>query len=252
MPITVPAYQLKFDLDLPEEESSSVLSAEDIQLRKDVARAFIENPETWPKGENGKPKKPFWFDSYEKLSAGRWPFRVAVLIAWLGTPKKYRWPKTQDELADMLGMGSDRQFSVWIAKNPQIKAMVHEAWKERALDRISDSMEAMFEVAANPDYKGRGDRELHFKVAEILTDKVILDNSGNVDLSKLSFEEKLRLAGLDNAEALLALKKQLAERQSVLEDYSEDEVPSVPRTSPPNSEEHPENGASKRDLGEKE
>jgi len=222
MPISI-AHQLSFDWDLPEEESNSVLSAEEIQLRKDVARAFIENPETWPKDSDGKPEKPLWFDRYVTLSETRWPFRVAVLTAWLETPRKYRWPKTQDKLADILGMGSDRQFTVWMAKNPQIKAMVHQAWKERALDRLNDSMEAMFEVAAMPDYKGRGDRELHFKVAEILSDRVILDNSGNVDLSKLSFEEKLRLAGLDSPDALMALKKELAQKQSVSENYSEDE-----------------------------
>lgn len=221
MPISQPVYQLKFDLDLPEEESTSALSGDEIQARRDVARAMLENPETWPKDNQGKPIKPFWYEYYIKLSVGRWPFRVAVMIAWMATPKKYRWPKTQDELADLLGMSSDRQFSVWRAKNPQINAMVNEAWKERALDRLSDSMEAMFEVAAMPDYKGRGDRELHFKIAEILSDKVILDNSGNVDLSKLSFAEKLRLAGLDNPEALLALKKQLKEN-AVTENYSED------------------------------
>jgi hypothetical protein len=222
MPISSSPYQLKFELDLPEEESSASLSPDQIQLRKDVARAFVENPDTWPK-ENGKAQKPFWFDRYLMLSEGRWPFRVAVLIAWLETPKKYRWPKTQDELADMLGMSSDRQFSVWIAKNPQIKAMVHEAWQEKVMDRLNDSMEAMFEVAATADYKGRGDRELHFKLAKVLSDTVVLDKSGNIDLSKLTFAEKLRLAGLDSPDALLALKKELAEKQSVVENYSEDE-----------------------------
>jgi len=222
MPISI-AHQLSFDWDLPEEESNSALSAEEIQLRKDVARAFIENPDTWPKDKDGKPEKPYWFDRYVTLSETHWPFRVAVLTAWLETPKKYRYPKTQDELADMLGMSSDRQFTVWMAKNPQIKAMVHQAWKERALDRISDSMEAMFEVAALPDYKGRGDRELHFKIAEILSDKVIVDNSGNVDLSKLSFAEKLHLAGLDNPEALIRIREDLAARRSEMEKLSAEE-----------------------------
>lgn len=222
MTTSTPPYQLKFDLDLPEEESNSALSAEDIQLRKDIARAFLENPDTWPKDDKGKPQKPYWFDRYELLCYGKWPFRVAVLIAWLETPKKYRWPRTQDELANLLGLSSDRQFTVWIARNPQIKAMVHQSWKEKALDRLSDSMDAMFEVAAQPDYKGKGDRELHFKVAEVLTDKVILDRTGNIDLSKLTFEEKLRLAGLDSPEALIALKKELTQYEDI-ETHAEDE-----------------------------
>lgn len=218
MPISLLAHQLSFDWDLPEEESSSVLSADEIQLRKDVARAFIENPDTWPKDDAGKPQKPFWFDRYVTLSETRWPFRVAVLAAWLETPKKYRWPKTQDALADMLGMSSDRQFTVWMAKNPQIKAMVHNAWQEKVLDHLNDSMEAMFEVAAIPDYKGRGDRDLHFKLAKILSDTLIVDTNGNIDLSKLSFAEKLKLAGLDNPDALLALKSELAKKQSTADD----------------------------------
>src|SRR3990172_4333937 len=103
MPVTPSAHQLSFDLDLPEEEPGiGNLSAEEIQARKDVAKAMLENPATWPKGVDGKPEQPFWFEHYLKLSEGRWPFRVAVLIAWLRTPKRYRWPKTQMELADML------------------------------------------------------------------------------------------------------------------------------------------------------
>lgn len=231
MPITSSPYQMKFDLDLPEEDPNSALSADEVQLRKDLARAFIENPETWPKNDAGKPEKPYWFDRYVTLSEGRWPFRVAVLIAWLGTPKKYRWPKTQDELADVLGMSSDRQFSVWMARNPQIKSMAHAAWKDKVLDGLSDSIDAMLEVAARSDYKSKGDRELHFKVAEILSDKVIVDDRGKVDLSKLPFDEKLRLAGLDSPEAVQRFRDELAAKRSTAEDQSEDngdvDVPSV-------------------------
>lgn len=223
MPITPPSHQLTFDLDLPEEEVSSSLSAEQIQARKDAARALLENPATWPKDETGKPVKPFWYEDYLKLSVGRWPFRVAVLIAWLKTPKKYRWPKTQDELADMLGMSSDRQFTVWRAKNPQIEAMVNEAWKNRILDGLTDSIDAMLEVAAIPDYKGRGDRELHFKMADILTDRMVVNDGSNIDLSKLSFAEKLKLAGVNSPDDLIALREKLMKETSTIEDYSEED-----------------------------
>lgn len=210
-----PAKQMTFEWDLPEDAFSSALSAEEIQLRKDLAEAFIVNPEHWEKDAEGKPVKPYWLDQAITLHEGkmRFPFRAAVLTAWLCTPKKYRQPKTQGELANLLGLGSDRMFTVWLAKNPQIKAVVHSAWKEKALDHLHDSMEAMFEVAATPDYKGKGDRELHFKVAEILTDKVIVDDKGKVDLSKLGFEEKLRLAGLDNPDALIQLRAELTKRR---------------------------------------
>lgn len=228
-----PPKQMTFEWDLPEDESSSALSVEEIQFRKDLAEAFIRNPEHWEKDAQGKPIKPYWLDHAITLHEGkmRFPFRAAVLAAWLATPKKYRVPKTQDELANLLGLGSDRQFTIWMARNPQIRAVVHTAWKERALDRVNDSMEAMFEVAALPDYKGKGDRELHFKVAEILSDKLVLDTQGKVDLNKLSFEEKLRLAGLDNPEALIKVREELANRRAEMERLSAEEEESDDTTS---------------------
>lgn len=228
-----PSKQMTFEWDLPEDESSSALSVEEIQFRKDLAEAFIRNPEHWEKDAQGKPIKPYWLDHAITLHEGkmRFPFRAAVLAAWLATPKKYRVPKTQDELANLLGLGSDRQFTIWMARNPQIRAVVHTAWKERALDRVNDSMEAMFEVAALPDYKGKGDRELHFKVAEILSDKLVLDTQGKVDLNKLSFEEKLRLAGLDNPEALIKVREELANRRAEMERLSAEEEESDDTTS---------------------
>lgn len=217
MPISSTPYQLSFNLDLPEDEPGLAgLSADEIQARKDVAKAMLENPDTWPRGEDGKPEVPFWFEDYLRLAEGRWPFRVAVLIAWLRTPKKYRWPKTQQELANQLGLSSDRQFTVWRARNPQIDAMVHEAWRDKVLGGLSDSIDAMLEVASLADYKSRGDRELHFKLADILRENIHLSGTAT-DLSKLSFEEKLQLAGLDSQEKLNAflddLKREQAEEQ---------------------------------------
>ena len=214
MPIQSAPYQLSFELDLPEEDGPGLggLSVEEIRAKKDVAKAMLENPETWPKGESGQPKVPFWFEDYLKLSEGRWPFRVAVLISWLRTPKKYRWPETQKELADLLGLSSDRQFTVWRARNPQIDAMVHEAWRDKVLESLSDSIDAMLEVASRADYKSRGDRELHFKLADILRENIHLSGTAT-DLSKLSFEEKLQLAGLDSQEKLNAFLEDLKRQQ---------------------------------------
>lgn len=199
------AKQMSFKWDLPEDEFSSALSVEEVQLRKVLAEAFVRDPNCWEKDKDGQPVKPYWYDHAIYLHEGnlRFPFRAAVLAAWLATPKKYRVPGTQKELAEMLGLSSDRQFTVWMAKNPQIKAVVHNVWRERSLDRLPDSLEAMYEVAAIPDYKGRGDRELHAKLSGILADEININNkSGYVDISNLSFEEKLKLAKLDTPEAL--------------------------------------------------
>jgi len=209
MAISKPVYQLKLALDLPEEEAGAVLSVEDVRIRSEAARSKLEGGEWWPKGE-----VPAWYAHYLKLIYGNWPWRVAVLIAWLSMPKP-RWPATQDELArQVLGLTSDRQFSVWMAKNPAIAAQVHDVQFALVWDDLADVLAAGMEVAKTPDYKGKGDREMIYKMAGMLSDKIeadIYDKTGNVDLTKLTFAEKLRLAGLDNPEALLLLKAKLAD-----------------------------------------
>lgn len=209
MTISKPVYQLKLALDLPEEEAGAVLSAEDVRIRSEAARRRVEGGEMWP--GNGVPA---WYEHYLKLIYGGWPWRVAVLIAWLSMPKP-RWPATQDELArKVLGLTSDRQFSVWMAQNPAIAAQVHDVQFALVWDDLADVLAAGMQVAKTPDYKGKGDREMIYKMAGMLSDKIeadIYDKTGNVDLTKLTFAEKLRLAGLDNPEALLLLKAKLAD-----------------------------------------
>jgi len=208
------AYQLKLDLDLPEDEAGvSALNAEEVRAREDAARRLFESGENWAKDGSGNKIEPFNFDVYERLRAIRIPFRAAVLVMWLATPAKYRSPKTKKELADMLGLNSPRQFSVWMAKNPVLQNFVKEAWRARSVERLSDSLEAMYTVAAENDYKGKGDRELHFKLAGILSDKIDVNLPNGQDLAKLPFEEKLKLAGIDNPEELIALKARLRKEQ---------------------------------------
>lgn len=215
MPIAQPAYQLKLPLDLPEDEAgSSALSTEDIRVRSEAARRQLEGGHVWPKDLSGESQVPAWYEQYLKLVYGNWPWRVAVLIAWLAMPKP-RWPATQDELAkNVLGLSSDRQFSVWMAKNPAIAAQVQDVRFALVWDSLGEVLAAGIAVAKTHDYKGKGDREMIYKMAGILSDKVeaeIFNKTGTVDLSKLSWEEKLRLAGLDNPEALIAMKKRLLE-----------------------------------------
>ena len=219
MPISGPAYQLTFNLDLPEEETpgEGVLSADEIRIREEVARQKLESGESWAPGAEGEQQEPLWWERYVMLRVGRWPFRVAALIAWLGTPKNYRWPKTQKELANLLGMSSDRQFTVWRAKNPAIDAMVGEFWKAEAIGRLPDSMNAMFEVAAQADYKGNRDRELHFKLADILKDRseINLSAGGDSDalLKSIPYSKLLELAGINTPEKIADFKAKLEEER---------------------------------------
>lgn len=252
MPISGPAYQLTFDLDLPEEEAEkSALSVDEIRIREEVARQKLESGESWAPGPEDEKQEPLWWERYVMLRVGHWPFRVAALIAWLGTPRKYRWPATQKELANLLGMSSDRQFTVWRAKNPAIDAMVGEFWKAEAIGRLPDSMQAMFEVAAEPNYKGHRDRELHFKLADLLKDRTEIDlkAGGDADalLKTLPFAKLLELAGINTPEKIAEFKARLeAERQAQLEEG--------PTPSPSlNSEStNLERGEGEHDLGEED
>lgn len=207
MPIKSPDYQLRLNLDLPDDQQGNgALSVDEIRIRAETARARLENGESWKRNPLGKVAPPAWYQEYLQLLAGGWDWRIAVYIAWKATPKKYRWPESQEELAtQVLGLTSDRVISTWRAKNPAIDAMVQDVGSARVLDRLSDSIEAMLEVAAKPDYKSRGDRELHFKLAGVLSEQIdINDKSGLPDLTKLPWEEKVKLAGLDTPEKMQA------------------------------------------------
>lgn len=215
MTIKPPEYQLKMSLNVPEaEQAQDVLSLEEVRLRSEAARAGLENGTSWPVDPDTKQvRPPAMMQEYYRLCAGGWPWRVAMYIVWLATPRRLRWPASQEELAtQILGLTSDRVLSTWRTKNPVIDALARDIGVGRALERVTDSIDAMMEVAATPDYKGKGDRELHLKMAGLLADgqMEVISKSGLPDLSKLSWEEKLALAGLDTPEKIDAYKRELA------------------------------------------
>jgi hypothetical protein len=193
---------------------------EEVRLRAETARQALEGGQVW---ENGK--RPAWYEQYMSLLVGGWDWRIAVYIAWAAQPKLYRWPKTQDELAQkVLGLTSDRQIVKWRMKNPAIQAMIQDVAAAAVFESLPDSFAAMAAVAARPDYKGRGDRELQFKLAGIISDKIEAEFKSGQDLSKLSWEEKLSLAGLDTPEALAAMKAKLARKPEPEEPAEEENI----------------------------
>lgn len=215
MAIKPAEYQLRMALDVPETpHEQGALSLDEIRLRSETARMALESGELWPVNPATKlSEPPVMMLEYYRLCAGGWPWRVALYICWLATPKKLRKPSSQEELATrFMGLGSDRVLSMWRTKNPVIDALARDIGAAQALEHVSDAVAAMVEVASRPDYKGRGDRELLFKMSGLLADGSleINDRSGQPDLTKLSWEEKLRLAGLDTPEKVEAYKRELA------------------------------------------
>lgn len=178
MPISKPDYQLTLPLELEDAEvqtgkGSEVLSAEEVRLRSETARAALAGVAVT------------WKDEYEKLVQGGWNWRVAAYIAWASSPKASRMPKTQDDLATLhLGLTSDRAINTWRRKNPAIDEMVAVLQAAPLWEHRAEIYDALIKVATSPEYKGHNDRKL---ALELLGDYVpaakleaILRGSGKI------------------------------------------------------------------------
>lgn len=146
-------HQMVLELDLIEDEVSSskfqVTSSEEARVRSDAGRtAFLML--------KGTAEQPAWFERFEALMTGGWPWRQACYIAWASMPKEGRKPDTQEALAkDHLQLNSDRAISTWRSKNPAIETMIalmqsYELWDYRA-DWYKNLIQGM--LRAGSDYK---------------------------------------------------------------------------------------------------
>ena len=155
MPVTKPNFELNeeykqiaLDLELPEVESDGV-SVEEARLRSEAGRAGLMLL------KDGK-EQPAWFERFELLINGGWPWRQAVYIAWASMPKSGRKPDTQEQLAiQFLNLNSARAISTWRKKNAAINTMIailqsSELWDYRA-DAFKGLIDGM--KSAGHDYK---------------------------------------------------------------------------------------------------
>jgi hypothetical protein len=99
-----------------------------------------------------------WKDVYLQLRAEGWDWRKAVFIAWSAMPSSKRVPKTQKELAAMLGLSGDKTFRNWMAKRPEMQARIEAFTVSLAGAALADVMEAWSEVAKQTDPKAHQDR----------------------------------------------------------------------------------------------
>jgi len=140
--------QLVLGLDLPEVETEGV-STEEAQVRSEAGRSALFLLK-------GKTEQPTWFERFESIMEGGWPWRQACYIAWASMPKDGRKPETQEELAKKhLNLNSDRAISTWRKKNPAIETMITilqsaELWDYRA-DSFKNLIDGM--KRAGVDYK---------------------------------------------------------------------------------------------------
>jgi hypothetical protein len=166
MPIAKPKFdlseefrQLALELDLPQAELDE-MSAEEARVKAEAGRSALF-------ALKGLPKQPVWFERFEMLINGGWPWRQAAYIAWASMPKDNRWPKTQETLAkEILNLTSDRAINTWRRRNPAIDSMVavlqsSELWEHRA-DAFKQLVDGM--KRAGDDYKFAKHLELFFRM----------------------------------------------------------------------------------------
>ena len=116
----------------------------------------------------------------EARTRRRWNWRQALYIAWMATPKHERIPKTQDELADLLGLSSTGTFRNWRRTHPEMVERIQATPRELLITHLADVYDALARVASMYDPKANSDRKLFLELvgeytprAEIKSDVTI-------------------------------------------------------------------------------
>jgi hypothetical protein len=166
MPVAKPKFelpdefrQLALGLELPEVELDE-MSVEEARLKSEAGRSALY-------ALKGLPTQPEWFERFEQLLNGGWPWRQAAYIAWASTPKENRNPKSQEELAKrVLNLTSDRAISTWRKKNPAIDSMVAVLQSSELWDHRADAFHQLIEGVkkSGSDYKFAKHLELFLRM----------------------------------------------------------------------------------------
>jgi hypothetical protein len=185
-PGTMEQLALGLEIDEGERNETGYVSPDEARRRSMTAQAALHLS-----GE----ETPAWFDQYQALMTAGWPWRVACYIAWAGSPRIGRWPKTQEDLAtQVLGLTSARRIATWRQRNPAIDEMIAIVQAAPLMEHRADVLRALAISAADPDYRHHQDRKLFLEIDGTYTPKVELKKSGEVeDLSQLSEEELARM-----------------------------------------------------------
>jgi len=141
-----------------------------------------------------------WAEDFFLLLDRGWPWRVAVYIAWAGSPKMTRWPKTQEELAtQILGLTSDRQIATWRKKNPAIDETIALMQAMPMMDYRRDIFEALAISASNPSSKGAQDRKTALTMTGDYVPHLKVDQkrepSDPMDMSDAELDEIIKRGG---------------------------------------------------------
>lgn len=123
--------------------------------------------------------KPKWWPIVEDLIVAGLSWRKAVYVAWRICPKSMRQPKTIEELAvNILGLSSARTVRKWHQTDPKIEEYIGTWRMKPVMEHLSDTLDAMFAVAARHTPEGNRDRRLHAEIAGILKTRGALELMG--------------------------------------------------------------------------
>jgi len=185
--------QIPLGLNIEEaEDGRSFVSPDEARLRSETARQALESIQG--------PEMPGWLEMYYRLRNSGWPWRVACYIAWAASPRKERWPHTQEVLAtQVLGLTTDRQIGTWRAKNPAINETITLLQAAPLFEHRADIYNALIVSATNADYKSHQDRKLALELLGDYIPRLRVDQRdihSVEDLDDLPDEELEKLARL--------------------------------------------------------
>ena len=99
-------------------------------------------------------------------------WKKAALAVWLNLPKRYRQPRTQAELAGMLGYTNDRTLRVWRQNNPNFFDETRSAMHKMMAEFLPDVMWALTETASRIGKDGTADRKMFLEMVGMYKPKM--------------------------------------------------------------------------------
>lgn len=143
-----------------------------------------------------------WADAYLALRSDGWNWRQAAYIAWASIPSNRRLPKTQKELAHILGINNTRTIRKWRERYPEIDQLIEDATMAILGDALGDVISAWVDVAKQPDPSAHRDRITYLEHMKIYQPKAGLELTGKDGADLLPFGQLV--AALQKADEQLA------------------------------------------------
>lgn len=151
------------DVDPVEDGEQQPMSPEEARLVSETARQAVEGNLRLTKPDLDKGEFS-WLEDYLQLYRAGWPWRIASFIAWAASPKQNRWPKTQEELAHLIGLSTDRAIGNWRRKNPSIDQVIAMMQAAPLIAHRRDIYEALAVSASSTDHRSNPDRKLALEI----------------------------------------------------------------------------------------